>query len=155
MTTPTRKQVVQWALAAGWAVEPHTKQVFVTDGGVEIQCTSGLKEFAAIARADLEATIAEQAKEIQKLKRLDFRDMREMLRAMQAGELTVSRGIEILDIWHAGNWNNDMLPPVQQDLIEEDSMPIEIIDRLRQQLQASYEQGKRDGRQQIMLSLMA
>ena len=67
MTTPTRKQVVQWALAAGWAVEPHTKQVFVTDGGVEIQCTSGLKEFAAIARSDLEATIAAQAKQLEEM----------------------------------------------------------------------------------------
>ena len=68
------------------------------------------------------------------IKRPDFREMREMLRAMQAGELTVSRGIEILEIWSAGNWNDDMLPPVRQDLIEEDSIPVEIIDRLRQQL---------------------
>src|SRR5574343_449001 len=67
------------------------------------------------------------------LKRLDFRQMREMLRAMQAGELTVSRGIEILEMWNAGNWNDDMLPPVRQDLIEEDSMPVEIIDRLKKQ----------------------
>lgn len=70
--------------------------------------------------------------------RSDFREMREMLRAMQAGELTVSRGIEILEIWEAGNWNDDMLPPVRQDLIEEDSMPVEIIDRLKQQL-AEYQ----------------
>lgn len=61
----------------------------------------------------------------------DFREMREMLRAMQAGELTVSRGIEILETWADGNWNDKMLPPVRQDLIKEDSMPVEIIDRLR------------------------
>ena len=73
---------------------------------------------------------------IDQLKHKDFREMREMLRAMQAGELTVSRGIEILNIWWAGNWNDDMLPPVRQDLIEEDSMPVEIIDRLKQQLAA-------------------
>ena len=66
--------------------------------------------------------------------RPDFSQMREMLRAMQAGELTVSRGIEILDMWHAGNWNDNMLPPVRQDLIEEDSMPVEIIDRCNQQI---------------------
>jgi hypothetical protein len=63
----------------------------------------------------------------------DFREMREMLRAMQAGELTVSRGIEILEMWEAGNWNDSMLPPVRQDLIEEDSMPVEIIDRVTKQ----------------------
>jgi hypothetical protein len=67
----------------------------------------------------------------------DFRQMREMLRAMQAGELTVSRGIEILETWWAGNWNDDMLPPVRQDLIEEDSMPVEIIDRQAEQLDAA------------------
>ena len=61
----------------------------------------------------------------------NFREMREMLRAMQAGELTVSRGIEILEMWSAGNWNDNMLPPVRQDLIEEDSTPVEIIDRLK------------------------
>ena len=88
---------------------------------------------------ELEAARAE----IERLKRKDFREMREMLRAMQAGELTVSRGLEILNIWWAGNWNNDMLPPVRQDLIEEDSMPVDIIDRLKQQLAA--EQAKNVG----------
>ena len=53
--------------------------------------------------------------------------------------MTVSRGIEILDIWHAGNWNDDMLPPVRQDLIEEDSMPVEIIDRLTRQRDLAVE----------------
>lgn len=61
----------------------------------------------------------------------DAREMREMLRAMQAGELTVSRGVELLDMWLAGNYSDDQLPPVRQDLIEEDAMPVEIIDRLR------------------------
>jgi muconolactone delta-isomerase len=77
---------------------------------------------------------------VNELERPDFRPMREMLRAMQAGELTVSRGIEILDMWWAGNWSDDMLPPVRQDLIEEDSMPVEIIDRLKAQLAALTEQ---------------
>ena len=78
----------------------------------------------------LDKYVEEKVKEA----RPDFRQMREMLRAMQAGELTVSRGIEILDMWHAGNWNDNMLPPVRQDLIEEDSMPVEIIDRCNQQI---------------------
>lgn len=63
-------------------------------------------------------------------------EVREMLRAMQAGELTVSRGVELLDMWLAGNYSNDQLPPVRFDLIEEDSMPVEIIDRLRAELAA-------------------
>jgi hypothetical protein len=75
--------------------------------------------------------------ELAKLKRPDFGEMREMLRTMQAGELTVSRGIEILEIWSAGNWSDDMLPPVRNDLYEEDSMPVEIIDRLQTQLAAA------------------
>lgn len=73
----------------------------------------------------------------------DFRQMREMLRAMQAGELTVSRGIEILEVWWAGNWSNAMLPPVRQDLIEEDSMPVEIIDRQAEQLAAAQAENER------------
>lgn len=83
------------------------------------------------------AELAAARAEIERLKRKDFREMHEMLRAMQAGELTVSRGLEILNIWWAGNWNDNMLPPVRQDLIEENAMPVEIIDRLNQQL-ATY-----------------
>ena len=55
-------------------------------------------------------TIESLRARVAELERPDFRQMREMLRAMQAGELTVSRGIEILDMRHAGNWNDDMLP---------------------------------------------
>jgi len=88
----------------------------------------GVREPSCFEAAD---TIESLRARVKELERPDFREMREMLRAMQAGELTVSRGIEILDMWHAGNWNDDMLPPVRQDLIEEDSMPVEIIDRLR------------------------
>ena len=64
---------------------------------------------------------------------MKFAQMREMLRAMQAGELTVSRGIEILEMWWEGKWADDMLPPARTDLIEEGSTPVEIIDRLKQQ----------------------
>lgn len=83
--------------------------------------------------SDFSKDIAKAADLIAELERPNFRQMREMLRAMQAGELTVSRGIEILDMWWAGNWNDDMLPPVRHDLIEEDSMPVEIIDRIAKQ----------------------
>lgn len=64
----------------------------------------------------------------------DASEVREMLRAMQAGELTVSRGVELVDMWLAGNYSDDLLPTVRQDLIEEDSTPVEIIDRLKAEL---------------------
>lgn len=63
-------------------------------------------------------------------------EMRQMLSAMQAGELTVSRGVELLDMWLAGNYSDDQLPPVRQDLIELDALPVEIIDRLKAELAA-------------------
>lgn len=62
----------------------------------------------------------------------DVRDMREMLRAMQSGELTVSRGMELLDLWLAGNYSDDMLPPVREGL-GEDEMPWDRIDALTKQ----------------------
>lgn len=40
------------------------------------------------------------------------RELYEFLRAMQCGEMTVSRGMELIDIWLAGNYRDDMLPPV-------------------------------------------
>lgn len=60
-------------------------------------------------------------------------EIREMLRAMQAGELTVSRGIELVDMWLAGNYRDDMLPPVR-DGLGEDEMPWDRIDSLTQQV---------------------
>ncbi len=81
--------------------------------------------------ADQNIKIERLKAEIAALKRPDFSGMREMLRTMQAGELTVSRGIELLEMWSAGNYSDDMLPPVRQGLIEEDSMPVEIIERLK------------------------
>lgn len=56
-------------------------------------------------------------------------DMREMLRAMQNGEMTVSRGVELLDMWLAGNYTNDQLPPIREGL-GEDEMPWDRIDKL-------------------------
>lgn len=53
-------------------------------------------------------------------------DLREMLRAMQAGEMTVSRGLELLDMWLAGNYSDDQLPPVSE-VLPEDKMPWDVI----------------------------
>lgn len=67
-----------------------------------------------------------------RFQKLEGRDLREMLRAMQAGELTVSRGIELVDMWLAGNYRDDLLPPVR-DGLGEDEMPWDRIDSLTQQ----------------------
>lgn len=65
MTKPTREQVVQWALGSGFSI--GIEQVFAVDGPTLVQCTFGLEQFATLARADLEATIAEQAEIIKDL----------------------------------------------------------------------------------------
>lgn len=57
-------------------------------------------------------------------------DLREMLRAMQAGEMTVSRGLELLDMWLAGNYSDDQLPQVSE-VLPEDKMPWDVIRELR------------------------
>lgn len=57
-------------------------------------------------------------------------DLRQMLVAMQNGELTVSRGIELLELWLAGNYSDDLLPPVRHGL-GEDEMPWDRIDSLQ------------------------
>lgn len=64
-------------------------------------------------------------------------EIREMLRAMQSGELTVSRGIELVDIWLAGNYSDDLLPPVRHGL-GEDEMPWDRIDKLTEQNNAMH-----------------
>lgn len=61
-------------------------------------------------------------------------DLREMLRAMQAGEMTVSRGVELLDMWLAGNYTDEQLPPVRDMGFGEDDMPCDFIESLRGQV---------------------
>lgn len=60
----------------------------------------------------------------------DAQEMRKMLQAMQSGELSVSRGIELLDMWLAGNYTNDQLPPITE-ILPEDQMPWDVINELR------------------------
>lgn len=60
-------------------------------------------------------------------------EMRNMLSAMQCGELTVSRGLELLEIWFAGNYNDDMLPRVDNSL-GEDETPISVLTVTREKL---------------------
>lgn len=63
---------------------------------------------------------------------LEGADLRNMLRAMQSGEMTVSRGVELIDMWLAGNYTDDQLPPVRNEL-GEDEMPWDRIDALAAQ----------------------
>jgi hypothetical protein len=55
-----------------------------------------------------------------------------MLRAMQNGEMTVSRGVELVAMWLAGNYSDEQLPPVREGL-GEDEMPWDRIDALTTQ----------------------
>ncbi len=59
-------------------------------------------------------------------------EIREMLRSMQSGELTVSRGVELVDMWLAGNYSNDQLPPARNEL-GEDEMPWDRITAIERQ----------------------
>lgn len=65
----------------------------------------------------------------------DPRELREMLRTLQAGEMTVSRAIELMECWQAGVYSDDMLPPVADDFLSDDQMPLEMIERLRADLE--------------------
>lgn len=67
----------------------------------------------------------------QERRRLDAKQMREMLRAMQYGEITVSCGVELIDMWLAGNYSDDQLPPVRDLGLGEDDMPADVIEKLR------------------------
>lgn len=68
----------------------------------------------------------------------DPAEMRPMLQAMQSGEMSVSRGIELLNMWLAGNYSDDQLPPVRNEL-GEGEMPWDRIDVLTKKC-ALYEQ---------------
>ncbi len=57
--------------------------------------------------------------------------MREILKALQAGEITVSRAEELLDIFAAGNYTDELLPPVRDLGLDEDTMAADEILRLR------------------------
>lgn len=59
---------------------------------------------------------------------IDTSRMRQMLEAMQAGELTVSRGLELLDMWLAGNYTDDQLPAfTANEALDNDTLPLDVI----------------------------
>lgn len=68
--------------------------------------------------------------EAERLKNRPVHELREMLRSMQEGEMTVSRGIELIEMWLAGNYSDDQLPPINNDL-GEDQWPMEELRKTR------------------------
>lgn len=76
--------------------------------------------------------------------------MCQMLMSMQSGEMTVSRGIELLDIWLGGNYNDDQLPPAQ-NLLGENEMPWDRINQLVGDVQKATEE--RDQKDLLLKSI--
>ena len=62
-------------------------------------------------------------------------EMREMLTAMQCGEMSVSRGVELIDLWLAGNYSHELLPPVDAGVVGYDEIPIHLINQLRDEVE--------------------
>ena len=62
-------------------------------------------------------------------------EMREMLAAMQCGEMSVSRGVELIDMWLAGNYSHELLPPVDDGVVGYDESPIHLINQLRDEVE--------------------
>lgn len=67
---------------------------------------------------------------------LDPRDLRVFLQSLQAGEMSVSRAVEILDMWLVGKYSDDQVPPPPADsaLIVDDKFPMELVRELRAEL---------------------
>lgn len=67
---------------------------------------------------------------------LDPRHIRKFLQALQAGEMSVARAVEILDAWVEGRYSDDMVPPPPADscLIADDEFPMEIVRKLRSEM---------------------
>ena len=73
---------------------------------------------------------------LQGAKSHDAREMRDMLHSMQSGEMTVSRGVEVLEMWLAGNYSTDQIPAAENTL-PEDVMPWDEIHSLRDRLKTT------------------
>lgn len=83
---------------------------------------------------DIDQEQLEDTVEVVKLEDIpEPRHLRNFLSAMQNGEMTVSRGVELLEMWLAGNYSDDQLPPVRQlpavpGLSFEDASPWDVIE---------------------------
>lgn len=80
-------------------------------------------------------TAFKAADDFLRLDRLEGHEMHEMLTAMQCGEMSVSRGIELIDLWLAGNYSHELLPPVDDGVVGFDEIPIQLINQLRDEVE--------------------
>lgn len=82
--------------------QPHT---FIE--GLQALLRANPRYDAVVAYVDAfkPASQAQQPKE-----ELNHLELREFLECMQNGEMTVSRGLELIDLWLYGKYSNDMLP---------------------------------------------
>lgn len=73
---------------------------------------------------------------------LDPREIRVFLQSLQAGEMSVSRAIEILDAWVNGTYSPDMVPPPPPDsgLITDDDFPLDVLRRERATMRTMVDQ---------------
>ncbi len=78
---------------------------------------------------------------------LNPRHIRKFLQALQAGEMSVSRAVEILDAWVGGYYEDEMvpLPPPDSCLIADDEFPMEIVRKLRSELAAAPPAAQAEG----------
>ena len=78
---------------------------------------------------------------------LNPRHIRKFLQALQAGEMSVSRAVEILDAWVGGYYEDEMVPPPPPDscLIADDEFPMEIVRKLRSELAAAPPTAQAEG----------
>lgn len=78
---------------------------------------------------------------------LNPRHIRKFLQALQAGEMSVSRAVEILDAWVGGYYEDEMvpLPPPDSCLIADDEFPMEIVRKLRSELAATPPTAQAEG----------
>ena len=78
---------------------------------------------------------------------LNPRHIRKFLQALQAGEMSVSRAVEILDAWVGGYYEDEMvpLPPPDSCLIADDEFPMEIVRKLRSELAAAPPTAQAEG----------
>lgn len=76
-------------------------------------------------------------------KNLDASELRNFMSVMQAGEMSVSRGLELIEMWTAGNYSDNQLPTPdpKNPILAEDRFPMEVLrELLGEQAHAQKEQ---------------
>jgi hypothetical protein len=115
-----------WCGKCGGTFDPSLTYCPVCDGAVVMEQQARIGELEAeVSRLQMRIEIISKAAPAPQT-------LRNMLRAMQSGEMTVSRGVELIEMWLAGHYSDDQLPPIRNEL-GEDEMPWDRIDALTKQ----------------------